>query len=43
MRALTMEIADMTTSLPDGIFLKVEEGRPDIMKCLIVGPQGKMP
>jgi hypothetical protein len=41
MRTLTMENADMTTSLPDGIFLKVEEGRPDIMKCLIVGPQGK--
>jgi baculoviral IAP repeat-containing protein 6 len=34
------EIANMTTSLPPGIFLKVAESRSDVMKVLIVGPEG---
>ena len=39
MRKLTMEIADMTTSLPDGIFVKIQEKKLDVMKCLIIGPE----
>ena len=38
MRKITMELADMTTSLTDGILLKYQEDRPDVMKCLIIGP-----
>ena len=38
LRKITMELADMTTSLPDNIFVKVQEERPDVMKCLIMGP-----
>ncbi|MCJ1394315.1 hypothetical protein MMC18_007193 [Xylographa bjoerkii] len=38
LRKITMELADMTTSLPDNIFVKVQEERPDVMKCLIIGP-----
>ena len=34
------EIANMTTNLPAGIFLKVAESRSDVMKFLIVGPEG---
>ena len=34
------EIANMTTSLPVGIFLKVADSRTDIMKALIVGVEG---
>jgi hypothetical protein len=35
---LSRELATMSTSLPQGIFVRVEDGRPDIMKVLIVGP-----
>ena len=38
MRKVTMELADMTTSLTDSILLKYEEDRPDVMECLIIGP-----
>lgn len=34
------EVATMTTSLPAGIFVKVAESRSDVMKVLIVGPEG---
>ncbi|KAE8449676.1 hypothetical protein EG329_007451 [Mollisiaceae sp. DMI_Dod_QoI] len=40
MRVLSKEIASMTTSLPPGIFLKISESRPDIMKVLITGAEG---
>jgi hypothetical protein len=33
------EIANMTTSLPAGIFLKIAESRSDVMKVLIVGTE----
>ena len=38
LKALTLQMTDLHTSLPLGIFVKVAENRPDIMKCLIVGP-----
>ncbi|MCJ1404614.1 hypothetical protein MMC11_007840 [Xylographa trunciseda] len=38
LRKITLELADMTTSLPNNIFVKVQEERPDVMKCLIIGP-----
>lgn len=38
--AIGKEIANMTTSLPPGIFLKVAESRSDVMKALIVGIEG---
>ncbi|KAH0565305.1 hypothetical protein GP486_001305 [Trichoglossum hirsutum] len=37
---LTKELATMATSLPEGIFVRVSDGRPDVMKCLITGPEG---
>jgi len=37
---ISKEIANMTTSLPDNIFLKVAERRSDVMKVLIIGVQG---
>lgn len=40
MAALRKEIASLMTSLPDGIFVKVSESRPDVMKVLIVGVDG---
>lgn len=40
MVALGKEIASLTTSLPSGIFLKIAEARPDVMKVLIVGAEG---
>lgn len=40
MSTIGKEIANMATSLPDGIFLKVAESRSDVMKVLIVGPEG---
>ena len=39
MRKITMELVDMSTSLPEGIFLRVQEERPDVMKTIIVGPE----
>ena len=38
--AIGKEIANMTTSLPSGIFLKVAESRSDVMKAMIVGIEG---
>lgn len=35
---LVTETAEMSTSLPPNIFVKVDSVRPDVMKCLIVGP-----
>ena len=37
MATLRKEIASLTTSLPDGIFLKISETRPDVMKLLMIG------
>lgn len=37
---LTRELATMSTSLPQGIFVRVEDSRPDVLKFLIVGPGG---
>lgn len=37
---LTRELATMSTSLPQGIFVRVEDSRPDVLKALIVGPGG---
>ncbi|EEP78752.1 predicted protein [Uncinocarpus reesii 1704] len=38
MKRLLAELANMATSLPVGIFVKVSESRPDIMRCLVMGP-----
>lgn len=38
MKWLVTETAEMSTSLPPNIFVKVDSVRPDVMKCLIVGP-----
>jgi baculoviral IAP repeat-containing protein 6 len=38
MKRLVTELATMSTSLPLGIFVKVGESRPDMMKILIMGP-----
>ncbi|KAL9595308.1 MAG: hypothetical protein Q9219_006530 [cf. Caloplaca sp. 3 TL-2023] len=35
---LVTEASEMTTSLAEGIFVRVDEDRPDIMKALIIGP-----
>jgi len=35
---LSREMATMSTSLPQGVFVRVEDGRPDILKAMIVGP-----
>lgn len=40
MRRLVEEGANLTTSLPPGIFVRYAENRPDIMKALIIGPCG---
>jgi len=40
MSTIGKEIANMATSLPDGVFLKVADSRSDVMKVLIVGPEG---
>ena len=39
-RRIVSEQVEMSTGLPQHIFLKVHESRPDIMKCLMVGPGG---
>ena len=36
---LVTEASEMQTSLPPNIFVKVDEVRPDVMKCLIIGPE----
>ncbi|KAK0356573.1 glycylpeptide N-tetradecanoyltransferase [Friedmanniomyces endolithicus] len=40
MRELIKEITCLKTSLPPGIFVRYGESRMDVMKILIVGPQG---
>lgn len=40
MRRLVSEQAEMTTGLPQYIFVKAHDSLPHIMKCLIVGPEG---
>ncbi|KAK2752725.1 hypothetical protein FQN55_005854 [Onygenales sp. PD_40] len=37
MKRLVTEIANMSTSLPPGIFVRVGESRPDIIRCLVMG------
>ena len=39
MRVLFQEVSVLTTSLPEGVFLKVAMNRPDLMKALVVGPE----
>lgn len=39
-KRLVTEISEMSTSLPLNIFVKADTVRPDVMKCLIVGPEG---
>ncbi|KAI4253046.1 MAG: hypothetical protein LQ352_003938 [Teloschistes flavicans] len=39
MSRLVTETSEMTTSLPENIFVRVDEVRPDIMKALIIGPK----
>ncbi|MCJ1425434.1 hypothetical protein MMC29_003333 [Sticta canariensis] len=38
-KRLVTEASEMETSLPPNISVKVDEVRPDVMKCLIVGPE----
>ena len=40
MKWLVTEIAEMSTSLPPNIFVKVDDVRPDVLKCLIIGSDG---
>ncbi|KAL8771454.1 MAG: hypothetical protein Q9209_003123 [Squamulea sp. 1 TL-2023] len=40
MARLVTETSEMTTSLPENIFVMIDEDRPDIMKALIIGPKG---
>ncbi|KAI9709516.1 MAG: glycylpeptide N-tetradecanoyltransferase [Bogoriella megaspora] len=40
MKALHLEIGRLMTSLPSGIFVRHAASRPDIMKILIIGPEG---
>ena len=39
-KRLVTEASEMSTSLPPNIFVKVDDVRPDVMKCLIVGAEG---
>ena len=39
-KRLVTEASEMETSLPPNIFVKIDEVRPDVMKCLIIGPEG---
>ncbi|KAL8938371.1 MAG: hypothetical protein Q9216_003928, partial [Gyalolechia sp. 2 TL-2023] len=39
MKRLVTEASEMSTSLPEGIFVRVDEDRPDIIKALIIGPE----
>lgn len=40
MNIIIKEVANMRTSLPEGIFVKVDEANTDLMKILIVGVEG---
>ncbi|GAA6007783.1 uncharacterized protein JCM10292_005433 [Rhodotorula paludigena] len=37
---LAKELAVLSTSLPPGIWVRVDEARIDVIKCLIAGPEG---
>ena len=37
---ISNELSTLTTSLPKGIFLRVDTERVDVMKALIIGPKG---
>lgn len=37
---LAKELAVLSTALPAGIYLRVDEERIDVLKCLITGPEG---
>ncbi|KAK4508546.1 hypothetical protein PRZ48_002285 [Zasmidium cellare] len=39
MKRIVSELSTLRASLPDGIFIRYAESRPDCMKILIVGPQ----
>lgn len=39
-KRLVTEISEMSTSLPLNVFVKADTVRPDVMKCLIIGPEG---
>ncbi|KAL8823412.1 MAG: hypothetical protein Q9170_008362, partial [Blastenia crenularia] len=39
MKRLVTEASEMTTSLPEGIFVRVDDVRADVMKALIIGPE----
>ncbi|KAL2022375.1 hypothetical protein VTK56DRAFT_5442 [Thermocarpiscus australiensis] len=38
MRKLLAQIASLSTDLPEGIYVRFGEGRPDVLKVLIIGP-----
>lgn len=40
MRALLTQIASLSTDLPEGIYIRHGEQRPDVLKALIIGPAG---
>ncbi|KAL8992908.1 MAG: hypothetical protein Q9169_006750 [Polycauliona sp. 2 TL-2023] len=40
MARIVTETSELSTSLPENIFVIVDDVRPDIMKALIIGPQG---
>lgn len=40
MRKLLTQLASLSTDLPEGIYVRHGEGRPDIIKVLITGPVG---
>lgn len=39
-KRLVTEITTLQTGLPPGIFIRYCENRPDILKCIIIGPVG---
>lgn len=39
-KRLVTEIVTLQTSLPPGIFVRYCENRPDVLKCVIIGPVG---
>jgi ubiquitin-protein ligase len=40
LRRIRRELAILSSDLPKGIFVKVNEDRPDLIKVLIIGPEG---
>jgi baculoviral IAP repeat-containing protein 6 len=38
MKKILTQVASLSTDLPEGIYVRYGEGRPDILKILIVGP-----